>query len=99
MSYKKNEKPQKEPSSRERYSYYPDGDRDPMSRNTRVDLVCEDGQWRYLGESRILDEKYLTQMTRNIQGGRAKLYKVGETAGDRSEVSEVIRKKVKHLHD
>lgn len=75
MTIKENytEEPQKQ-----QYKYYPSGDRDPLTRNQRRDLVFypDKNEWRYVGHRSGLPEKILMDMRAAVEIGRAKIYKL-----------------------
>jgi hypothetical protein len=58
------------------FVYYPDGDRDPASRQTRVDLVREGIEWRKVGASKPLSDKELQGIASNVKKGRGEIQKI-----------------------
>ena len=60
--------------AKEIYNYYPSGDKDQQSRQTRVDLVYEDGEWKMPGQGPVKPE-ILVQMRENIIRGWAQIIK------------------------
>ena len=57
-----------------RLTYYPRGDRDPVSRRTREDLVLNGSDLMFSGSETPLDEDYRETMLSLLEGNVSKLY-------------------------
>jgi len=64
----------------ETYKYYPHGDRDPKTRNERVDLIREGHKWRFAGSdvNSELPADYLLTMRQNIEAGWGRIQRTNE---------------------
>ena len=71
------------------YAYYPDGDGDPMSRLTRLDLVLESGVFRLLGQSRYMTQEEVEAMVKNLESDRAKIQRI-LPSGQRENAEKII---------
>jgi len=70
---------------RTEFVYYPDGDRDPISRRTMMGLVCEDDEWRVLGKSKPLSPEEFQGIKENLETGRGEIQKIMGGGGRRRE--------------
>lgn len=65
---------------KEIFNYYPRGDKDPQTRDLRVDLLFEDGVWRKPGQKGCVSMNELAEMRENVERGWAQIIKKN-TAG------------------
>lgn len=57
------------------FAYYPDGDIDPLSRKTRMDLILDGGQWKILGGKPLTPED-LKRIMDSVEKGRGEIQKI-----------------------